>query len=78
MLRILGIDARFDRRAGAGDLALLERQRLPGGDPKLPFDEVEAGHRFGHRMLDLEPRVHLEEVKVAGLSGRARDRPRDR
>ena len=71
VLRILGIDARFDRRAGAGDLALLERQRLPGGHPELPFDQVEAGHRFGHRMLDLEPRVHLEEIEVAGL------RPRD-
>ncbi len=66
MLRILGIDARFDRRASAGNLVLLERQRLPGGDPELPFDQVEAGHRFGHRMLDLEPRVHLEEVEVAG------------
>ena len=74
MLRILGIDPRFDRRAGAGDLALLKRQRLPGSHPELPFDKVEAGHRFGHRMLDLEPRVHLEKVEVAGLSGRARDR----
>ena len=72
MLRILGIDARFDRRAGAADLALLERQRLSGGDPELPFDQVEAGHRFGHRMLDLEPRVHLEEVEVAGLEAARR------
>ena len=72
MLRILGIDARFDRRAGAGDLALLERQRLPGGHPELPFDQVEAGHRFGHRMLDLEPRVHLEEIEVAGFEAARR------
>ena len=72
VLRILGVDARFDRRAGATDLALLERQRLPGGHPELPFDQVEAGHRFGHRMLDLEPRVHLEEIEVAGLKAARR------
>ena len=66
VLRVLGVDARFDRRARAADLALLERQRLASGDPELPFDQVEAGHCFGHRMLDLKPRVHLEEVEVAG------------
>ena len=66
VLRVLGIDARFDRRARAADLALLERQRLAGRDPELPFDQVEAGHRFGHRMLDLKPCVHLEEIEVAG------------
>ena len=67
MLRVLGVDARFDRRAGAGDLALPKGQRLPGGDPKLPFEQIEAGHRFGYRMLDLKPGVHLEEVKVLGF-----------
>ncbi len=71
VLRVLGIDARFDRRARAADLALLERQRLSRGDPELPFDEVEAGHRLGHRMLDLKPGVHLEKVEVLGLQSRA-------
>ena len=66
VLRVLGIDARFDRRARAADLALLERQRLAGRDPELPFDQVEAGHRLGHWMLDLKAGVHLEEVEVAG------------
>ena len=42
-------------------------RRLAGGDPELPFDQVEAGHRFGHWMLDLKPRVHLEKVEVVGL-----------
>ena len=31
----------------------------------LQLDEVEAGHHLGHRMLDLQARVHLEEVGVA-------------
>ena len=30
------------------------------------LDEVEPGHRLGHRVLDLKPRVHFEEVEVAG------------
>ena len=72
VLGVLGVDARFDRRAGASDLALRRGQRLPGGDPELPFDQVEAGHRFGHRMLDLEPRVHLEEIEVAGFEAARR------
>src|ERR1700679_120795 len=42
------------------------------GPPERPFDKVEAGHRFGHRMLDLEPRVHLEEVEVARLEATRR------
>ncbi len=66
VLRILGVEARLDRRALAADLALLERQRLAGGDAELPFDQIEAGDRLGDRMLDLQARVHLEEIEVAG------------
>ena len=35
-------------------------------DPHLLADEVEAGRHLGHRMLDLYPSVHFEEVKVSG------------
>ena len=42
-----------------------ERQRLAGGDAELPLDQVEAGDRLGHRVLDLQPRVHLHEVEGA-------------
>ena len=35
------------------DVLLAERQRLAGGHPELPFDKVEAGHCFGHRVFDL-------------------------
>src|SRR6202022_1817210 len=47
------------------EFALTERQSLPRRAPKLPFDEVETGHRLGHRVLDLEPRIHLDEVEGA-------------
>jgi len=37
----------------------------PRSDMNLPCDEIDAGDHFGHRMLDLEPRVHFEEIKPA-------------
>ncbi len=42
---------------------LAKRQRLAGRDAKLPFDEIEPGHRLGDRVLDLQPRVHLDEIE---------------
>ena len=37
-------------------------QPLPRRNPDLPRHEVEAGHELGDAVLDLEARVHLEEV----------------
>src|SRR6202011_5682902 len=34
-------------------------------DPDLLLDEVDAGHRLGDRMLDLQPGIYLEEVELA-------------
>ena len=72
VLGVLGIDARLDRRARAADLALRERKRLAGRDPELPFNQVEAGHRLGDRMLNLKPRIHLEEIESVGLQATRR------
>ena len=63
--RILGVDPRLDRPAAERDLVLPERQLLAGGDADHQLDEVEAGDHLGHRVLDLEARVHLEEVEAA-------------
>ena len=41
-----------------------ERRRLFRGGSHHPFDEVDAAHLFGDAMLDLEPRVHFEEVEI--------------
>ena len=38
-----------------------------GGDPDLLVDQVDAGDHLGHRVLDLEARVHLDEVELAVL-----------
>ena len=37
----------------------------PAGDQQLEADQVEPGDRLGHRVLHLQPGVHLEEVRVA-------------
>ena len=63
---VLGIEPRLEGVAVERDFALLARQLLAGRDPQLPFDEVDAGHHLGHRMLDLQPRVHLHEPEPVG------------
>ena len=37
------------------------------GDADLRLDDVEAGDDFGHRVLDLDARVDLDEVELAGV-----------
>ncbi len=69
--RVFGVEPRFDRVAAERDLLLPARQRFTRGDAKLPFDEVDAGHRLRHRMLDLKPRVHFDEEEAV-----RRERPR--
>ena len=67
---ILGVQPRLDRMAARHELLLSQRQRLAGGDAQLLLDEVDAVDQLGHRMLDLQPRVHLEEEELAGVAGR--------
>ena len=54
----------FDRMAVELHVRLRQWQRLAGGDKQLQRDQVEPGDGFGHRVLDLQPRVHLHEVVV--------------
>ena len=37
---------------------------LAGGDADLLLDEVDAGHQLGDGVLDLNPRVDLNEIEV--------------
>ena len=60
--RVLGVDPALDRVAGEVDLVLAERQGVAGGDQDLLPHQVEPGHLLGDRVLDLQPRVHLQEV----------------
>ena len=66
--RVLGVEARLDgvsdRPAGHG-LVDLVGQRRATGDEELEADQVESGHLLGHRVLHLQPGVHLQEVGLA-------------
>ncbi len=66
-LGILGIDAAFDRVAADLHVALAVGQLLAGGDQQLLLHQVDAGDQLGHRMLDLDARVHLDEIELAVL-----------
>src|SRR3990172_11545696 len=65
--RVLGVDSAFDGVAVELNLLLGEAERCAGSDANLLDDEIDAGHHFGHRMLDLEPRVHFDEKEFAIL-----------
>ena len=65
MRGILGVETRLDRVAARCHVALRERERLAARHAELPLHDVDAVHLLGHRMLDLEPRVDLEEVDLA-------------
>jgi hypothetical protein len=45
--------------------ALGQRSFFTVGDPELLLDKVESRHGLGYRVLDLKPRVDLDEVKIA-------------
>ena len=63
----------------------IEIEPLAACDANLPLDEIDPGHHLGNRVLDLQPRVHLEEEEPpvlveqeldgagVGVSDRARD-----
>ena len=83
-LGVLGVEADLDRRGpSAAHVVLREPERLARGDPELVGHEVAAGDELRDRVLDLEPRVHLEEggrpavvdQELAGPRAR-RSRPR--
>src|SRR5436190_3323133 len=61
---VFGVDAHLDRVSALLQVALLPRQRLAGCDCKLRAHEIDVGDELRDRMLDLQARVHFEEVEV--------------
>ena len=49
------------------DLGLRDRQLAAGGDADLLQHEIDPGDHLGDRMLDLDARVHLDEIELAIL-----------
>ena len=66
--RVFGIDSAFNRPAIALHVLLRERQGLASGYANHQLHQVQAGDALGHRMLDLQARVHLQEVKALVLA----------
>src|SRR5205085_1934337 len=66
-IRIFGVDAALDRVAVEADVFLAQRELFAGRYQELLADEIGTGHELGHRMLDLDARVHLDEVEAAVL-----------
>ena len=62
--RILRVDAALDRVTALREALLREGQRLARRDAQLRVHQIDAGHAFGDRMLDLQARVHLEEIEA--------------
>ena len=48
-------------------VVLRQREIVAGGDADLLEDEVDVGDHLGHRMLDLDARVHFDEIELAVL-----------
>jgi hypothetical protein len=63
--RVLGVQPRLDGVTGEARRRDLGRQRLALRDEQLQTHEVQAGHELGHRVLDLQAGVHLEERRGA-------------
>ena len=71
--RIFRRDAALQSSAAQHDVALIEPEvleRLTRGDADLGLDEVDVRDLFGHGVLDLDARVHLDEHVLAGALAR--------
>src|SRR5262249_41164506 len=62
----LDVHAAFDRVAGRFQRRLREGDPLTRRDPDLFRNEIDSRDLLGHRMLDLDARVHLEKVEPIG------------
>src|ERR1019366_5144837 len=61
---VLGIDPAFDGMTPGHQVLLAELEVLAGRDPQLFGDKVHGVHGLRDGMLDLQPRVHLQEEEL--------------
>ena len=72
VFRILGGHAALQRVGVKPDVLLRRHAAVAaadaraGGNADLRLDQVDAGYHLGHRVLDLDARIDLDEVKAAG------------
>src|SRR6185312_16063418 len=75
-VRIFGINPALDRPAAKLHIGLPDGELFSRGHADHLLDQVDARDQLGHRMLDLQPRVHLQEVEALVLRGDELDRAR--
>jgi hypothetical protein len=64
---IFGVDADLDGCTRRGAPQRVERRQVARAQPHHPFDQVDPGDFFRHAVLDLQPRVHLEEEELLAI-----------
>ena len=67
---VLGVDARLRGRTADGGTRrrhVVQHCRVAECDAQHPRDEIDPRDLLGDRVLDLDPRVHLEERDLAGV-----------
>src|ERR1017187_4213569 len=65
VVRVFRVQAHLDGMAGRA--RRLTFQAATARDMNLQLDQVEASRTFGHRVLDLQPGVHLHEPEALSL-----------
>ena len=65
---IFGADAALHRPSPPIDIFLPERQPIARGDFQLELNQIVAGDQFGDWMLDLQARIHLQEIEISAAS----------
>ena len=82
VLGVLGRDAALHRIAARDHIRLLAdadflvKQRIAFGNQDLRAHQIHAGQLLGDRVLDLDARVHLDEVVIARFVDQELDRAR--
>jgi hypothetical protein len=66
LCRILRIEPGLDGVAPRLDRERVQRREFAGAELHHPFDDVDAGHRLGDAVLDLQSRIDLEEEEFLG------------
>ena len=65
IFRIFGVNAALDGVRARLPVRDVPRKRFARGDPDLFLHQIAAVNFFGNRVLNLDARVHLHEIKVS-------------
>src|SRR5450830_516539 len=63
VVRVFSIDTAFNRVAMILNIALAESQFLACSDLDLLLHDINTGNHLGHRMFNLNTRIHFNEIE---------------